>query len=140
VALHVDATLQIPDAEIRFTASRSSGPGGQHVNKAATRVTLEFDVAASQCLSAEQKARIAERLGRRLAGGSLLRVTVQEARSQAANRRRAEQRLADLLRRALAPPPPPRRPTHPSLAARARRLEAKRKRARLKELRRVEEG
>ncbi len=140
MALRIDDTLVIPNGEVRFTASRASGPGGQNVNKVATRVTLAFDVAASQALTPKQKARIVSRLGKRLAGGRLLRVSVQQARSQAANRRRAEERLGDLLRRALAPPPPPRRPTRPTAAARARRLEGKRRRARLKAGRRGDDG
>lgn len=138
MALRIDDTLVIPDGEVRFAASRASGPGGQNVNKVATRVTLAFDVAASQVLSPEQKARLTARLGKRLGDGRLLRVSVQEARSQTANRRLAEERLGELLRRALAPPPPPRRATRPSAAARARRLESKRQRSRLKARRRGE--
>ena len=140
MALRIDDTLVIPDGEVRFAASRASGPGGQNVNKVATRVTLAFDVAASQVLSPEQKARLTGRLGKRLGDGRLLRVSVQEARSQIANRRLAEERLAELLRRALAPPPPPRRATRPSVASRTRRLESKRLRSRLKGRRRGEDG
>lgn len=140
MALKVDAGLEIPDEEVRFTASRASGPGGQHVNKTATRVTLAFDVAASRALSAEQKLRLRARLGRRLSTEGVLKVSAGERRSQLANRRLAEERLTGLLRRALAPPPPPRRPTRPTAAARARRLEAKRRRSRLKEQRRGDGG
>ncbi len=138
--LRLDDSLAIPDGEVRFAASRASGPGGQNVNKVATRVTLSFDVEASQVLSPEQKARIVARLGKRLGAGRVLRVTVQEARSQTSNRRLAERRLVELLQRALAPPPPPRRATKPSAPARARRLQDKRQRSRLKTLRRGENG
>ncbi|HKQ62027.1 MAG TPA: alternative ribosome rescue aminoacyl-tRNA hydrolase ArfB, partial [Candidatus Polarisedimenticolaceae bacterium] len=102
MALHVEIEpgLVIPDEELTFRASRSGGPGGQHVNKVSTKITLEFDVAASRALSDAQRERIRERLGTRLARGHLLHVSASRQRSQAANRREALERFAELLRRA----------------------------------------
>ena len=96
--------LSIPESELEFTASRSSGPGGQHVNKTNTRVALRFNVEASARLSREQKRRIRSRLARRIARDGTLRVVSQVHRSQLANREAAEERLAALLRAALIPP------------------------------------
>lgn len=124
----------IPAREVSFTASRSSGPGGQHVNKVETRVVLSFDVAASPSLTPEEKERIRERLGSRLTKAGVLRVVAQRHRSQAANRKLALERLAELLREALAEETP-RRPTKVPQAVRRRRLEEKRQRSQLKRLR-----
>jgi ribosome-associated protein len=110
--------------EISFAASRSSGPGGQNVNKVSTKVTVRFDVAASPSLTEEQKRRIRERLATRVSREGVLRVSSQRERSQSANRETATARLIELLREALAAPPP-RRPTRVSRAARERRIAAK---------------
>ena len=126
--------LAIPEQELTFTASRSSGPGGQHVNKAATRVMLRFNVVASPSLSAEQKQRILARLATRVSKDGILRVVAQQYRSQEANRRAATARFAALLRQALAPETP-RKPTTVPLAAKHRRLEAKKRRSRVKQQR-----
>ncbi len=104
--------------------SRSGGPGGQHVNTSATRVEVVFDVEASAALTNAEKGRIRRRLGGRLDAAGRLRVVAQDERSQARNRALATERLAALLREALAPPPPPRRPTR---AAEQRRLQGKRR-------------
>jgi ribosome-associated protein len=114
--------------------SRSSGPGGQSVNTADSRVELEYDVAGSTALSQTQRARALANLTPRLVDGKLV-VDASEHRSQHRNRVAARERLADLLRTALAPPPPPRRPTRPSRRARQRRLDAKRQRGETKSLR-----
>ena len=127
--------LAIPEGELRFTASRSGGPGGQNVNKVATRVTLTFDVGGSPSLSPDQKARIRERLATRISGDGVLRVVSQRHRTQAANRKAAVERFVELLRVALAEEPP-RVPTRPTRVARERRVASKKLRARVKEARR----
>ncbi len=132
----VRGTVVIPDAELQWRFSRSSGPGGQSVNTTDSRVELRFDVAASTALGPLLRRRVLERLADRLVDGVLV-VTASEHRSQWQNRRAAEQRLAQLLAQASAPPPRPRRPTRPSRAAVERRLAAKRRRAEQKRARRV---
>ena len=134
--LIVTARLAIPDAELSWRFSRSSGPGGQSVNTADSRVELSFDVARSPSLGPTLRARALERLSARLADG-VVTVTAEEHRSQLRNRQAARERLADLLREATAPPPAPRRPTKPSAGARRQRLESKRKRSDVKRLRRT---
>ena len=124
--------ISIRDDELRFTASRSSGPGGQNVNKVNSRVTLRFDVANSLSLSAVQKKRVLARLTSRVSGEGVLRVVSQGSRSQAANRIVAVERLVGLLRRALEPARE-RKETGVPQAARRRRLETKRHRAGIKE-------
>jgi len=131
----VNGSLVIPAAELHERFSRSSGPGGQSVNTADSRVELSFDVERSPVLPGWAKARAMERLAGRLAGG-VLTVAASEQRSQLANRQAARARLAALLRDAIAPPQRPRVPTRPSRAANERRLEAKRNRAAIKRARR----
>jgi ribosome-associated protein len=126
--------LVIPAVELEERFSRSSGPGGQSVNTADSRVELEYDVAGSTALSQTQRARALANLAARLVDGKLV-IDASEHRSQHRNRVAARERLADLLRSALAPPPPPRRPTKPSRRARQRRLDAKRQRGETKALR-----
>lgn len=129
-----DEEWTLPERELTFETSRSSGPGGQHVNKVETRVVACFDVAASESLSAEQKARLLEVLAPRLTRAGVLRVGSSRHRSQLANRREAVARLTETVRRALARPTPRRR-TRPGRRAREARLEEKRRRSRTKELR-----
>ena len=133
--LVIDDELSLPEAELWFVASRSSGPGGQHVNKVESRVTLLFDVVSSPSLSEAQKERIIEGLQTRVNRQGVLRVTAQKHRSQAANRKLARERMASLLRQALEEDAP-RRPTRPPAAADRRRLEEKRRRGRIKKERR----
>ncbi len=125
-------SIIIPDAELEFSATRSSGPGGQHVNKVSTCVTVSFDVAGAPCLPEAARARLLERLAPRLTREGVLRVSVQDTRSQAANKELAVERLGALLRAALARPKP-RRPTRPTRASRQRRLEAKKRRGAVKQ-------
>ena len=133
--LRVNGWLLIPGSELHERFSRSSGPGGQSVNTADSRVELSFDVGRSAVLPEWARARVAERLAGRLAGG-VLTVAAAEQRSQLANRQAARARLAALLREAVAPPQRPRVPTRPGRAANERRLEAKRQRSATKRARR----
>ena len=123
--------LSIPGDEIVFTASRSGGPGGQHVNKVSSRITLWFDVGASRVLSAEQKRRIRSKLPTRINAEGILRVIARHSRSQSVNRDAAEERFAELIRVALATPKR-RRKTEVPLSKRRDRLEEKRYHARIK--------
>jgi ribosome-associated protein len=127
--MRVTPAVAIPLREIELRTSRSSGPGGQHANVTASRVEAVFDVAGSPSLSEEQRARVMARVGPRLTA------VAQDQRSQARNRELALERLRGRLAAALATPRA-RRPTRPPRAARRRRLEAKRRRAERKALRR----
>ena len=133
----MDGWLLIPAAELHERFSRSSGPGGQSVNTADSRVELSFDVERSSVLPEWARTRMAERLAGRLAGG-VLTVAASEQRSQLANRQAARARLAALLRDAIAPPRRPRIPTRPGRAANERRLQAKHSRAATKRTRRYD--
>jgi ribosome-associated protein len=133
--LRVNGWLLIPATELHERFSRSSGPGGQSVNTADSRVELSFDVGHSSALPEWARTRALERLSGRLPGG-VLTVVASEQRSQLANRQAARARLASLLREAIAPPQRPRVPTRPSRAANERRLEAKRSRSAIKRARR----
>jgi ribosome-associated protein len=135
--LRVNGWLVIPASELHERFSRSSGPGGQSVNTADSRVELSFDVGQSSALPEWARARVAERLAGRLASG-VLTVTASEQRSQLAHRQGARSRLAALLRDAVAPPQRPRVPTRPSRGANERRLEAKRNRGSIKRTRRLD--
>jgi len=132
--VRITNTLAILEDELAFSASRSSGPGGQNVNKVSTRVTLRFDVARSPSLSDEQRRRIRSRLRTRITKDGVLRVASQRHRTQAANRAAATERLAELLREALRRRPV-RRKTRAPRAVNERRLESKKRRGRMKRLR-----
>jgi ribosome-associated protein len=132
--IEITEQLSIPEQELTFAASRSSGPGGQHVNKVSSRVTLQFNVATSPSLSEAQKQRIMSRLATRTTKDGVLRVVAQAHRSQAANRRTAVERFASLLRDALVETPP-RRQTRVPPSTRQRRLADKRRRGQLKQQR-----
>jgi len=133
--LRVTPRVTIPDHELRWRFSRSSGAGGQHVNTTDTRVQLSWDVTSSVALSETQRARARRRLGGALVDG-VLTVAASERRSQLRNRQLARQRLADLVADAIAPPAPPRRPTAPTRASQRRRMDDKRRRGETKRLRR----
>jgi ribosome-associated protein len=133
--VHVRSGLWIPERELQWRFSRSSGPGGQAVNTADTRVQLSFDLARSPSLDESLRARAVRRLGPRLVDG-VLTITAAEHRSQWRNRVVAEHRLAAVLREATGAPAKTRRPTKPTRASQRRRLEAKRRRGETKRLRR----
>jgi ribosome-associated protein len=124
----------IPEAELTWRFSRSSGPGGQGVNTTDSRVELSFDLARSPSLSPPLRARAVERLGPRLVDG-VLTISASEHRSQWQNRLAAERRLVDTLAAAISPPPPPRRATRPSRSSVERRISAKKRRGETKRLR-----
>jgi len=130
----INDDLTIDDSELRFEFARSSGPGGQNVNKVETKVRLLFDLGASRSLSTAQRQRITERLGSRVGRDGVLRVASQRHRSREANRRAAIERLASLLAEALAEDEP-RVPTRVPGATKRRRLEAKRRLSRKKAMR-----
>jgi len=136
--LRVTRSVEIPEKELRWRFSRSSGPGGQSVNTADSRVQLSLDVANTTALGPTQRARAFQRLADRLVDG-VLTVTAQEERSQLRNREIALERLQGILAQAIAPPPRTRRPTKPSRRAVERRIAAKKRRAKTKKLRRVDE-
>jgi ribosome-associated protein len=121
----------IPEAELGWRFSRSSGPGGQGVNTTDSRVELSWDLASSSTLSPTLRARALERLEGRLVDG-VLTIAASEYRSQLRNRESAGARLVALVAEAIAPPPPTRRPTKPSRAARERRIAEKKHRGHLK--------
>jgi len=133
--LPVNSRVVIPGEELTERFSRSSGPGGQGVNTTDSRAELVWDLGSSR-LPADVLERLRRRLGPRLAGDTLT-VVASERRSQLRNREAARERLAGLVRAALAPPPPPRRPTRPSRGATERRLESKRRRSQTKRHRRA---
>ncbi|MFD6951250.1 peptide chain release factor 1 [Nocardiopsis sp. TSRI0078] len=124
-------SVTVPADALTWRFSRSSGPGGQHVNTSDTRVSLSLDVAACTSLGSTRRQRALERLQGRLVDG-VLTVTVQTHRSQARNRVEARERMADLLAEATAPPARERRATRPSRRARQRRVDAKKRRSAIK--------
>ena len=130
-SLEVAFDLCLPLAELEFRASRSGGPGGQHVNTSSTRVELWWDVANSPTLSDEQRRRLLDRLATRLDGNGRLRVVAGGTRSQLRNREEATERLRQMVAAALMVPKARKR-TRPSRAAKAGRLDDKRRRAAVK--------
>jgi ribosome-associated protein len=129
--LVIDASLAIPRAELVYRASRSGGPGGQHVNTSATQVELTWDVARSPSLSEEQRVAILGKLGNRIDGEGVLHLSASASRSQYQNRQAATERLRELVAGALRRRKP-RRKTKPPRAAREARLRAKKRRSEVK--------
>ena len=134
--LPITPELSIPLSELDYRASRSGGPGGQHVNTSSTRIELGWDVAGSPSLTPEQRAQLLERLGSRLDTSGRLRLVSSGSRSQLRNREDVTERLQAVVAAALAPRKK-RKPTRPSRAVKAARLEAKRRRASTKQRRRA---
>ena len=127
----VTPTISIDDAELEATFIRSSGPGGQHVNKVATAVQLRFNVRTSPALPDDVRGRLLRLAGKHVTEAGVLIITASQFRTQQRNRQEALDRLVALIR-AAAQPPLPRRPTRPTLASQQRRVERKRQRAGLK--------
>jgi ribosome-associated protein len=133
--LPVTGSLIVPGAALSWRFSRSSGPGGQGVNTADSRVELSVAPLELPDLSDVQRQRLADRLGNRLVDG-VLTIAASEHRQQLRNRQAARERLAAVLRAALAPPPAARRRTKPTRGSQERRIEAKKQRGQLKKQRR----
>ncbi len=133
--LSVTGSLVVPAAALGWRFSRSSGPGGQGVNTADSRVELSVDVLDLPGLTEPQRRRLTERLANRLVDG-VLTVVASEHRQQLRNRQAARDRLAAVLRAALAPPPAARRRTKPTRGSQERRIQAKKQRGQLKRQRR----
>jgi ribosome-associated protein len=133
--LAVNESLAIPRTELDVRVSRSSGAGGQHVNKTSSRVEIFWNIPASRALTEEQRARLREKLSSRLTTEGSIRVVASDMRSQSRNRDLAEERLADLVRRALVIPRK-RKPTKPTRAAKEARLESKKRHSKKKSDRR----
>jgi len=136
--LRVSRSILVPERELRWRFTHASGPGGQSVNTADSRVELSVDVASTTALGPVQRKRALERLAGRLVDG-VLTVRASEERSQLRNREAALERMAEILAAAVAPPPPRRRPTRPSRRAVERRIAAKRRRSETKRLRRADD-
>lgn len=133
--LEVNPTLSIPRSELQYRATRAGGPGGQHVNTSSTRIELLWDLPRSAAVPDDVRARLLEKLATRLDADGMVRVVASDRRSQQQNRAAAEERLVELVRRALVVRKPRKR-TKPSRAARERRLDEKHQRSERKQQRR----
>lgn len=132
--LQINDSLWIPRAELTYRATRSGGPGGQHVNTSSSRVELAWDVGASPSLTEEQRARIQEKLANRINGEGVLLMAASDERSQHQNRELVTTRFAELVAQALVIPKKRIR-TKPSRAAKEARLDEKKKRSAVKKMR-----
>jgi ribosome-associated protein len=127
-ALTVNESVAIPRSELDVRVSRSSGAGGQHVNKTSSRVEIFWNVVSSKALSDDERSRLLDKLSSKLTTEGSVRVVASDMRSQSRNRELAEERLAELVRRALLIPRK-RRPTKPTRASKEARLEGKKRQA-----------
>ncbi|AMV39873.1 alternative ribosome rescue aminoacyl-tRNA hydrolase ArfB [Planctomyces sp. SH-PL62] len=124
--IEVNGRVSLDDDELEFEFIRSSGPGGQNVNKVSTAVRLRFNATASPSLPEDVRARLLTMAGRRIGGDGFLTILAQSGRTQETNRRDAVERLVELIARACERPKP-RRPSRPTLGSQKRRLASKRK-------------
>jgi ribosome-associated protein len=136
--LNIAPGVSVPRSELEYRASRSSGPGGQHVNTTSTRIELLWNVEESRVLSDEQRARLRTRLASRVDSVGTLRIVASARRSQQQNKQAADERLAALVRHALHVPKR-RRPTKRPKAANERRLSEKKRRGQIKRARNADE-
>ncbi len=134
MSLTITPELEIPDSDLEVAFIRSAGPGGQNVNKVASAVQLRFALVRNTSLRADVKARLRALAGNRMTDAGELLIVSRETRSQEQNRRNAEQRLVDLVRRALIAPKK-RHTTKPTRASKERRLEGKARSQRIKRMR-----
>ncbi len=132
--IELGENIFVPEEALTFHASRSSGPGGQNVNKVNTRVTLHLDLSRCDTLTDQQKQRICTKLATRIDKQDILRVISQKHRTQSANRKATLERLGELLQEALTRRPP-RKPTRIPRSVREKRLQEKKQRGQLKRLR-----
>ena len=131
IALVINDSVSIPLSELAYTASRSSGPGGQHVNTSDTRIQVRWNVKETAALDEEERERVLKNLASRLTEAGDLILAAENHRSQRRNREEVTRRLADLVREALIPPRP-RKKTRPTRASKKKRLDDKRRKARTK--------
>jgi len=132
--IEITDSVVVPESELVFKASRSSGPGGQNVNKLNTRMTLFFNIQASSGFSDDQKNLLLKRLSKRIDKDGFVRVVSQKFRTQNANRQAAIERLQELLEKAIKPKPI-RKKTKVPYSAKQNRLENKKHRSKLKQQR-----
>lgn len=132
--IQINRRFALPRSELQFRATRSGGPGGQHVNTSATRIELTWDVGASRALSERRRQILQRRLAGRIDQQGVLRIVVDSHRSQHRNREEAVERLTGLLAEALRPRKK-RRPTRPPARVKERRLKEKKRRGEVKRLR-----
>lgn len=132
--LEITDAVWIPRAELTFRATRSGGPGGQHVNTSSTRIELTWDVVGTPNLDEAQRARVREKLANRIDGEGVLHLAASDSRSQHQNKEAVTERFQELLRQALEIPKARKR-TRPSRASREERLSAKRRQSEKKRMR-----
>jgi len=133
--IRITPRIALEDSEVSQEFMRASGPGGQNVNKVETAVRLRFDAAHSPSLPEPVRARLLRLAGARLTRDGVIIIEAQRYRTQDRNRADALERLVDLIREAAAPPPPPRIKTKPTYGSKLRRLEGKKQRGDIKNLR-----
>ena len=134
--INITPTISLDESEIHLQFVRSSGPGGQNVNKVATAVQLRFDVGNSHSLPGDVRVRLIRAAGRRVTQEGVLIIEARKFRTQERNREDAMERLAELIRKA-ASIPKPRKETRPSRASKERRIEGKKQKSAVKKMRRA---